>query len=214
MSTVNEILTTIQDLALVGSGNAEDTARVLRYINLVYKEAYRRTARQRPTLLLAQESVAITAGAGMMSANPFTVTMVKDTGNNSNVLNVITLPELEEEYPALDGIGSPNLYYFTGEKVINTYPVNDTTLSVRYVPSCNVLTAISTEADIKFPPEFHDMLLWGTLVFMAYDERDKTTGGELNTAQSKYEMALADFQSWLKLGQAKPVTQTKVVIGG
>ena len=32
---------------------------------------------------------------------------------------------------------------------------------------------------------------------MAVDERDKGTGGEVNLAQSKYELALSDYTDWL-----------------
>lgn len=214
MPTVSDLLDTIQDLALVGSGNSADDARVMRYMNLVYKEVYRRTAQQRPTLLLTSETVNITSGSGTMAATPFSVSLVKDTGNDNNKLKPTTLPELEDEYPALDDTGAPAWFYFTSGTAIKTYPVNSTTLSVRYVPSVGTLTTTSAEADIKIPPEFHDVLLWGTLVYMAYDERDKSMSGEVNTAQSKYEIALADYQSWLMYGQTKATTTTEVVFGG
>jgi hypothetical protein len=214
MPDVSELLNTIKDLALVGAGDASDDSRVMRYMNLVYKEAYRRTAQARPTLLLdVMGNIAISNGSGTLTARPYAVTMVKDTGNNSNPLNATTLPELEEKAPALDATGNPDRYYLTGETTINTYPKNTTTVSVRYVPAAGTLTSDSVEADIKIPPEFHDLLVWGTLVYLAYDERDKGVGVEVQTAQSKYEIALADYQSWLLNGQVKATTRTKAIMG-
>jgi hypothetical protein len=162
-----------------------------------------------PTRLLAQETVSITSGAGTMTVTPFSVSFVKDSENENRELEVTTLPELEEQYPALDDTGAPNRYYFTSSTTINTYPVNSTTLKVRYVPSAATLTTSSTEADIKVPAEFHDIFIWGTLMYLNFDERDKTMSSEQATAGTMYSVALGDYQEWLINGQPKPKTRTK-----
>lgn len=213
MPTVSSLLDSVKSLALVGSGNADDTARILRYMNMVYSEAYRVTAVSYPTLLLTSENVTITSGSGTLTAAPFRIERVKDTSNNE-ILKPTTRLDIEDLYPALDDTGAPAWYFVEGTDGLRTYPVNSGTVQVRYIPRAGTLTSASAESDIKIPPEFHDLLLWGTLVYMAYDERDKSTGAEVNIAQSKYEIALNDFKTWLAFRQTGPKVRTKAVLGG
>lgn len=210
MPTVSSILDSIKDLALVGSGNSADTDRIMRYMNLVYKEAYRVTAVSYPTLLLTSENVTITSGAGTITAAPFSILQVKDTSNN-RILEPSSRVDIETMYPALDGTGSPTYYFMESETALKTYPVNSGTVMVRYIPRAGTLTSGSAESAIKIPPEFHELLLWGTLVYMAYDERDKSAAGEVNIAQSKYELALNDYKTWLLKGQTQAPVRTKVI---
>lgn len=213
MPTVASLLDSIQSLALVGSGNADDTARVLRYMNMVYAEAYRVTASQYPTLLLTSENVSMNSGSGTMSAAPFAVQRVKNTSTN-RILQARSKLDIEEDYPSMTDTGEPVYYYMEGTTGLRSYPLDNSTLQVRYIPSVNTLTSTGVEADIKIPPEFHEMLLWGTLVYMAYDERDKSASGEISIAQSKYEIALNDFKTWLAKQQTQTQMVTKVVFGG
>lgn len=213
MPAVSDLLDTIKDLALVGAGDTSDDTRVLRYFNLVYKDIHRKTAQMAPTLLLAQETVTITSGVGTMTATPFSVEFVKDSGNSNQVLDVTTLVELEDKYPALDDTGNPSWYYFTSATGIATYPTNSTTVKVRYVPVAATLASTDAESAIKIPPQFHDALVWGTLVYMAYDERDKVTGPETQIAQAKYDIAMGDYQQWLLSGQPRPTVRTKAILG-
>ncbi|TGT42778.1 hypothetical protein [Mesorhizobium sp. M8A.F.Ca.ET.165.01.1.1] len=205
-------MTTVKELALVGVGDGSDDDRLLRYMNLVYKEAYRRTAAIYPTLLLSQNTVTITDGAGVMSDIPFKVESVKDSGNGNRLLSPTTLPNLEDCHPNLSDVGSPSWYYFTGAKAIATYPVNSTTVKVRFIKSSGTLGVNDAENAILIPAEFHDLLIWGTLFYLAYDERDKAAGPEVQIAQSKYEIALADFTTWLTQNQPGPSKQTKAVL--
>jgi len=212
MPSVSEILETIKGLALVGEGDSTDDARIMRYINFANREVHRRTAASYPTLLQTLETVTITNGAGTLSNIPFRVEFVKDTGNSNNPLTVTTLLDLEEENPALDATGSPSKYYFTSAKGIATYPVNSTAVKVRYVPSSVALTVTDAETAIKLPVEFHDVLVWGALFWMAYDERDKGSGQELSLAQGKYEICLGDYLTWLKDNQPVPTVRTVPVL--
>lgn len=212
MPSVSTLLTTIKDLALVGTGDSDDDDRIMRYMNMLYKEAYRTTSKAYPTLLLTTENVTVTSGSGTISATPFIVMRVKDNSNN-RFLKPTTLLALEEKYPSLSDTNSPSWYYITGTATLNTYPSNSFTAVVRYIPQAATLTSTSTESDIKIPPEFHDMLVWGTLIYMAHDERDKAFGVEMQVAQTKYEIAKADFQSWLHFSQTKEKNRTEVVLG-
>jgi hypothetical protein len=210
MPSVSELLTQIKDMALVGAGDASDDARVLRYLNMIYKDVYRKTAKMAPTLLLAQDTVAISSGAGTMSVRPYSVEVVKDANNANRKLEATDLPTLEDKHPALDGTGAPSYYYFTSPTGIATYPVNTTSIKVRYVPAAGTLTADSVEADIKVPPEFHDMFVWGTLMYLNFDERDRAMGAEQATAGTMYSVALGDYQEWLLTGQPRKQVRTKV----
>lgn len=213
MPTVASLLDSVKSLALVGSGNADDTARILRYMNMTYAEAYRTTATQYPTLLLTTESVSMTAGEGTISVAPFSVMRVKNT-NTNRILEARSKLDIEELFPAMTDNGEPVYYYMEGTTGLRSYPLNNATLQVRYIPRVGTLTSTSAEADIKIPPEFHELLLWGTLVYMSYDERDKSASGEISIAQSKYEIALNDFRTWLVKQQTRTQMVTKVVFGG
>lgn len=211
MPSVNSLLNTISDSALVGAGDAADTARMLRYLNLAYQEAYRDTATEYPQVLLTTEDVTITSGAGTISAAPFAVRVVKDTATN-RILNAVTLEELEEKYPALNGTGAPSYYYMTSTTGISTYPVNSTTVRVRYVPQAATLVDGDAESVIKIPPAFHDMLVFGTLLYMAYDERDKGLSQEVQIAKQRYEESKASYKTWLMLHQPRERMRTKPVL--
>lgn len=197
MPSVAELLTTIKDQALVGAGDLSDDERVLRYMNLFHKEIWRTTAKAYPSLLRSVETVNITNGQGALATKPFAIMAVKDQGNGSKVLKSDSEKDIEKADPSLSATGRPNRYYMTSETEINTYPKNDTTLYVRTVPRANTLDADSTEDDLKVPPEFHDMYVWGTIVYMTFDERDKAAPQEINIAQSKYEACKADYTEWL-----------------
>lgn len=213
MPSVSDIMTTIKDLALVGSGSTSDDARILRYMNLVYGDLYRKTASAYPTLLQETETVTITSGSGSLTKNPHYVVRVKDTGNNSNPIYPTSIDKIEDKDPDISAAGTPTSFYVQGEKTLKTWPINSTTVSVRYIPSFTPLDSADAEADIKIPVEFHDILVWGTLVYMAHDERDKAVMGEIQVAQSKYEIGIAEFQVWLARGQVGDELVTERTIG-
>jgi hypothetical protein len=213
MPNVSSLLDSIKDLALVGSGNSADTDRIMRYMNMVYKEAYRVTAVSYPTLLLTSETVTITSGAGTITTVPFSIMRVKDTDTNI-LLEPSSRLDIEDMSPSLNGTGNPTYYFMESEMALKTYPIHTGSVLVRYIPRAGTLTSASAETDIKIPPEFHEMLLWGTLVYMAYDERDKSAAGEVNIAQSKYELALNDYKAWLVENQTSSPIRTKAYMGG
>lgn len=213
MPSVSELLTTIKDLSLVGMGDGADDARILRYFNMVYAEIYRSTAKNYPTALLTSITVAVTAGVGTLPTPTLVLARVKDTQANT-ILKATTILELEDRHPALDGQGAPEWFYMSGDTGLNTYPRNDASVLVRHIPRPATLTVDSTEADIRIPPMFHDMLIWGTLVWSAIDERDKAVGGEVNTAQGKYELPLQAYEDWLFFSQTQEPQVTEAVLGG
>ena len=213
MPSVSTLLETVKDLALVGAGDAADDARVMGYMNHVYNEVYRRTAKIYPTLLLTSENVTMVSGAGTLSAAPHTIEHVKNTSNNK-LLEPVNLLELEDMNSDLSATGSPSYYYMTGTTAINSYPADNATLKVRYIPQSSTLETTTPESGIKIPPMYHDILIWGTLVYLGYDERDKASVQEVNTAQSKYELVMNDYLNWLNFMQPQEKRRTKAFMGG
>ena len=209
MAAVDDILTIVKDQALVGAGDATDDARVLRYLNLVYKQVYRETAESYPQLLLSSQSITQASGSGTVSSH-YKIVSVKETTGNT-FLDPYTLPELEVEEPSLDATGTPNRYYLDGLTTIKTYPIDNSTILVRYVPSPSDLASGGAESTIKIPPAFHDLLIWGTLYYMAYDERDKSVGAEIGISQAKYDMALNSYRRWLLMSQTRKPLRTEVL---
>jgi hypothetical protein len=191
-----------------------DTDRIMRYMNLFQGEVWRLTAREYPTLLTVTETVALTLGAGTVSAPPFGFVSVRDSTNGYNKLSPISLQALEDMDADLASTGNPCRYYMTSATAINGWPKNTTNLQVRYIPRKATLTIDSTEDDLKVPPEFHDMYVWGTMVYMSMDERDKAVSGEINVAQARYNMAMADYKTWLAEMQAGDELVTEAVLGG
>lgn len=209
MASVDDILTIVKDQSLVGAGDATDDARVLRYLNLVYKQVYRETAESYPQLLLSSQSITQSNGSGTVNSH-YRIVSVKETGSNT-FLKARTLPELEDEYPSLDDTGTPTRYYLDGLTTIKTYPLDNSTISVRYVPSPADLSSGGAESTIKIPPTFHDILIWGTIYYMAFDERDKSLGAEIGIAQAKYDMALNSYRRWLLMSQPRKPLRTEVL---
>lgn len=97
-----------------------------------------------------------------------------------------------------------------GLTTIKTHPSNSTSILVRGIPRMTSLAADDEEDNIKIPPEFHDLLVWGPLVYMHIDERDKGVGGEVNVAQGKWDLGLEDYKTWLISMQVTDELETSV----
>jgi hypothetical protein len=208
MPDVADILTIVKNQALVGSGSTADDTRIMLYMNRAYSEIYRETAKDYPQVLLTLENVALTSGAGTLTEAPLKIMSVRETASY-NFLEPRTILEIERESPTLGDTGVPTWYYMTSRTAIKGYPVDNSTLAVRYVPSAGTLTSTSVEADVKIPPEYQDLLIWGTLLWMAYDERDKGFGTEIGTCQAKYESSMEAYKRWLMLSQPREKLRTE-----
>lgn len=184
----SQILNIVRNQALVGnSGLASDMQKLVDYLNMAYRKVFDVVARDYPFFVATTQNVTITDGAGILSPVPFYVLSARNTGSASHPLQKKSVEEIQAEDSALNARGYPTYWYEEGFADIRTYPVNSTTLSVRYVPNAAVLTSNSAEADILIPPMFHDILVWETLKIIAYDERDKASPAELAMAERMYE---------------------------
>lgn len=208
MPSVTDILTMVKNQALVGSGGAADDTRIMLYMNRAYADIYRETARDYPQALLTSQSITLSSGLGTISSAPHKILRVKETGSY-NFLEARTLIELEQENPRLDATGSPRYYYMTSDTAISCYPIDGSSIVVRYIPRPSTLASDGAETTIKIPPEYHDLLLWGTLVYMAYDERDKGFGTEIGLSKAKYDEAMESYKRWLAYSHPRKTLRTE-----
>lgn len=205
---VSEIITQVAQLGLNEDyPDAELQERILAYINRGHEQAYTEVAQYLEPINSTTETVAITAGAGTIVGDIYKYISVVDT-NAGRVLTPTTAAELEEADPALSQTGQPIKYYKVGNQIF-TYPINDTSIRIRYIPQSQELTAITTEAELPYPRNFQQVLIWGGLYWMSLDERDASTNAVLAVAGSNFQNLIGKMNLYLK-GNG---TATKSVAG-
>lgn len=211
MPSAQDILTRIKNLSLVGSGGAADDERIMGYLNLVYAELYRETATQYPEAMMTSESVSVTSGSGTITSTPFAILRVKNA-TTGRFLEPKSLMEIEKSDPAMTSTASAAYYYLSGRTGLRVYPLETATFTVRYVPQFTPLTSTTAESAITIPAEFHDAFVWGTLMYMAYDERDKGMVPELQVSEPKFRQAKNAFTDWLLTLQPHEPIRTEAVM--
>lgn len=213
MSSVAEILANLKSQALVGAtGAADDNARLMRYLNKGYKKVYRRVARRYPWLYRQSQTVIITAGVGTLSPQFYDILSVRDAGNGYVELEHRSVEAIEKESPELTATGAPTSYDRQGLNGITCYPKNDTTVRVRGISNPADLTDNSLEEHILLPVLHHDVLEWATLWIIAYDERDKLVGSELQFTAREFDDGLTDLYEYLDGQAPDKERRTKAVL--
>lgn len=194
---VATILANIKSQALVGNtGAADDNDRLMRYLNKAYSAVYADIAPINASLFQEYQEVVITAGTGAFSKPTLKILSVVDMGNGNRALVSRSTDDIEQEDTTASREGEPVSYEQTF-KGLSTYPRNDTTLKVRSLPTPPALTADSLEGDILIPPPYHEVLEWATLWTLAYDERDKLVGSELQFTKSTYDGQMDKLRQYL-----------------
>lgn len=194
---VKTILANIKSQALVGNtGAADDNDRLMRYINKAHTSIYGEIASINPALFQKRQLVTMTAGEGTFDTPVFRVLAVVDTENGNKRLEPRSTDDIEEEDALADKEGAPDSYEQTFNG-LTSHPRNDTVLSVRFVPNATVLTEDTGEAGILIPVMYHETLEWATLWTIAYDERDKLVGSELQFTQSAYEKQMEKLRQYV-----------------
>ena len=211
MDVVN-ILENIKNQALIGNtGLPADTDKLVNYLNIAYRGVYDEIARSYPFFVATTQSVVITDGQGTLSPAPAYVLSVRDTGNTNQLLYKKDVEAIQADDNRLDAVGAPSNWYQEGFSTIKTYPVNSTTLSVRYVPNPATLSSTSLEAEIMIPPLYHDVLVWETLRTVMFDERDKLLGPENVIIDKRCEEIWGRLNSYLAYHTAQEPIRTKGV---
>lgn len=203
---VSEIISNVARISTNDdSPDSEATARLLSYLNMVYKLVYRKIAPYYKTRLATTQSVSVTAGSGTLSTLPLRIHSVTDT-TNENRLIAADFEEIELNDPELDDTGNPTHFYIENDTTIVTYPKDTVTLRVRYTPEPADLTSGTLEADIKIPAAYHDILVHGTLFLSHMDENDLRAIGELQVSDSVFGRQLNELIAYLK---NRPGTKTR-----
>ncbi|ACI54442.1 hypothetical protein Rleg2_1148 [Rhizobium leguminosarum bv. trifolii WSM2304] len=206
------IIANIKSQALVGNtGSEDDEARILRYANKAYTELLAECYAANHGFFRRFQSMTITDGAGLFSYGVHEVLSVSDDNNNGARLYNRSVDDIQEEDYGLTATGNPQYY----DRILNgliTYPRNSTTLTVGYTPVPVTLTAETLEADIHIPPAYHEAIEWATLWTIAYDERDKLSGAELQFTKARYEEIKGKLITYLHNQRPDSDMRTRAVL--
>lgn len=189
--------------------DSEAKTRILNYINLAHFEVYERTAVVNSNRLGTTEDLTQTAGSSTISAEPFKILSVADL-DQEVMLKERHIEDIEYEYPMVDKIGSPSYFYTTGTTTINTYPLDNANIRVRYIPMPTELVVGGAESTIPYPSPYHIVLINGALYYMYQDERDFRTVQEIGVAKNDFRDSINNLKQHLSMNARKPI-RTKYV---
>jgi hypothetical protein len=96
-----------------------------------------------------------------------------------------------EEQLTLTDAGTPYFYYFEGSALkVYQIPGASQTLRLRYLRTAPVITETSTEADLLLPPDYHEALLFRTVVRLADMDDDNDVAARFDAL---YENVVAQM---------------------
>lgn len=202
---VQEIIKRIAKLALNGDivDDATQTSDVLGYINAVYRDISTSLLSETDSRNHKTSDYTVTNGLTTITPIPYKIFNVVDI-NTEKKLNLVNINRIEEVDPLISKAGEPDSYYFT-QNTLKTYPSNDTKIRVRYVNTPQDLTLSSTEAEIAIPAAYHEILVWGALYYMAYDERDFQQALELQVTAGNFDSWKDRLSAYYYYNQYKPL---------
>lgn len=172
MKSVKDFIYEIASLGLNHDivGDTEQEEIVLNYLNLVYNEVITSQYAKSEPRFTKVTQVPVTDGISTFVESNYGVMSVIDLDNKTR-LQLSDYEDLEDRNVLMDDTGNPTHYYFVGNNLY-TYPKNNTTIKVRYLQKQTPLTLDTDMDDVLIPSEYHAVLLWGTLYYLAFDERD------------------------------------------
>lgn len=177
-------------VARLGTGESSPSAtrkaELLDYVNIAYGRLFQEIKQSGRHLLSSTQDVTVTAGVGTMNGNHAFILSVRDLGNSSRHLDPTDVEEVELLDPEDDNTGTPDRYYLTGLNTLNLWPRNTTTAKVRSVPMPTDLAIGADESTILIPPPYHASIVWGAILWAAFDERDKGFNVEVSFARQEY----------------------------
>ena len=193
---VEDIILRIAEISLDEDlPDLETKGRILNFVNLVHDEIHERTAELNSAELSTTQTLAIVSGTGTMSPVPYKILSVYDE-TNKKMLPLTTIEDLEAKDNELSTTGSPSEYYILGNDM-NTYPMSNQSLRVRYVPDKVDFTLSTLAADIPLPAVFHSIYIHGGLVYLYTDEKDFRSSIEIREAKDNYKASLTHLVQYL-----------------
>ena len=144
-----------------------------------------------------------------MATTPFIIKKVYNASNNYQELTPTTFDDQEEESPSFSMTGYPNVYWQDGLNSIKAYPLDNSTLSITYIPNpITLVDGVTAEADLIIPAPYQDVLMWGCLRYVRIDESDKNVGPEIQIANAMYEQIKGNLMYWLNNSQVRQKLKT------
>ena len=186
--------------------DAPDTGlqnKALGWLNNSYQEVYSLASSFSGALDSVTSTVAVTAGAANLPVIPRRITLVVDTPSK-RILKLSDAGSLAQKDPSLTRAGNPAYFYFNGAGSIKTFPINDTSLSVTYIPNAAELVIGDPESAIKIPPRHHETLVWAALIEGMTYERGFGNDSLLQLANSRKKELLDNYMRDLRENYSAP----------
>lgn len=176
--TPQDLVNRIIELGLNGADADTDMAtKVLAWLNMSYAEIYGLTVKWGYPLRTSNQTVTATAaGLATLDTSLRNIKSVYDV-TNGKMLKASDVDTVECRDPSLALTGTPCDYYVdnidpsTQITDIRVHPNSAVDLRVRGVEAFNTLALDDDEYDIQLPPEFHEVLIWATLILGTTYER-------------------------------------------
>lgn len=202
MATVQDLVNRVAKLGLgEDEPDAAEQALYLSFIQASHNQLYGEVAESDVTTLLDSEDVTVTNGSGALAARPFIIKTVVDI-DNKRALDPTDVLTLVKERPLLDATGKASRFYQKANAI--KLDTNDSiTARVWRMPMPQALTLTTNLSDLYIPEPYVDVLLWGALLQLAYDERDKGLVVEMQLCARMYDTFHGGFWNWLVKNQVR-----------
>jgi hypothetical protein len=191
-----DVATIVQRVIGLGlNENAPDTdlqVKALGWVNNAYDEAYNVAASYAWVRLYETNTITVTNGTGTLPFYPKRLISVVDVPTKrvlkqSDIMYVLSID------PVLERTGNPARFYTEGDTTIKTHPRNSTTVRCVAIRQPGELTLTSTEADIKIPPQHHELLIWAALPEAMMYERGFGNEGLLQVANARKTILMDNY---------------------
>lgn len=175
----------------------EDAALYLKYLNLVHAELYRKLAQINPFAPISKETLQATQGKIELETIPLVVkSLYVPIEGNPLVLKPIRHDTILERDPERAMRGMPQYWYFFNQG-IEVYPSYEGALKLVSIKDPEMFTIETVEAQIPYPPSYHQVLVDGTCYYLFQGETGLKNKEELGTSLAKWEMGKRELYAYL-----------------
>lgn len=180
----------VQLIANQGLGNdnpsLSDKEVYLRYLDLAHKELYRSAKPLDEDAATQSVDIEIIDGVGALPAGLFHPVSAIDVTNKRKLTRKTRTWLEDNTTPLLSETGVPSYYYYT-KQFIYPYPKSSITLRLRYIPNATPITLETTEDQIPYPLEYHQVLVDGALHYLFQGEGGFKSGERRAEALARWQ---------------------------
>ena len=175
----------------------EDASLYLKYLNLVHAELYRKLAQINPFAPIAKDTVSAIGGRITLETMPLVVkSLYVPISGNPLVLKPIMHDTILERDPERAMGGMPQYWYFFNQG-IEVYPSYEGALKLVCIKDPEMFTIETVEAQIPYPPSYHQVLVDGTCYYLFQGETGLKNKEELGTSLAKWETGKRELYAYL-----------------